>query len=76
MGWLPTVVSCAITAVGGFKLVRGELKLLTMILLAVGFVSLLSICFYVFFKKNSNKRKRLALIGLFAVTFLITLSSG
>ncbi|NES22776.1 MAG: 5'-methylthioadenosine/S-adenosylhomocysteine nucleosidase, partial [Symploca sp. SIO3E6] len=44
VGWLTTVASCAITAIGGFKLIRGELEQLTVILLGVGFVSLFSIC--------------------------------
>jgi len=52
VGWLPTVASFAITAVGGFKLIRGELELLTAILLAVGFVSLLSICLYIWLKRS------------------------
>ncbi|NET57562.1 MAG: tetratricopeptide repeat protein, partial [Symploca sp. SIO2E6] len=83
--------SCAITAVGGFKLIQGELELLTVILLAVGLVSLLSICLYVFFKQSQTnisgdrvssvkhyrqQTRRLALLGLFAVALLMVLSSA
>jgi len=83
------VASCAITAVGGLKLIRGELEQLTAILLAIGFVSLLSICLYVWFKQSriegsedtlvkhySQKARRLALVGLFAVALLMVLSGG
>ncbi|NEP14349.1 MAG: tetratricopeptide repeat protein [Symploca sp. SIO2C1] len=89
VGWLPTMASSAITAVGGFKLIQGELEPLTVILLAVGFVSLLSICLYVWFKRSringsgdtlvkhySKKTRRLALLGLFAVALLMVLSGG
>ncbi|NEQ68371.1 MAG: tetratricopeptide repeat protein [Symploca sp. SIO2D2] len=83
------MASCAITAVGGVKLIRGELEQLTAILLAVGFVNLLSICLYVWFKRSrigesrdtlvkhySQKTRRLALVGLFAVALLMVLSGG
>jgi len=89
LGWLSIVASCAITAVGGFKLIRGKLEPLTAILLAVGFVSLLSICLYIWFKQSqidgsgdrlvkrySQKMRQLALVGLFAVALLMVLSSG
>jgi len=89
LSWLTIVASFTITAVGGFKLIRGELEPLTAILLAVGFVSLLSICLYIWFKRSridgsedrlvkhySKKTRRLALLGLFAVTLLMALSSG
>ncbi|NEQ68927.1 MAG: tetratricopeptide repeat protein [Symploca sp. SIO2D2] len=89
VGWLLPVASCAIIAVGGFKLIQGELEQLTAILLAVGFVSLFSICLYVWLKENqidgsgnrvlpvkqySKKTRRLALVGLFAVALLMVLS--
>ncbi|NES21815.1 MAG: 5'-methylthioadenosine/S-adenosylhomocysteine nucleosidase, partial [Symploca sp. SIO3E6] len=91
VGWLPLVASCAITAIGEFKLIQGELEPLTVSLLAVGFVGLLFICLYVFFKQSktdgsedrvslvkrySQKTRRLALLGGFVVVFLLFVSGG
>jgi len=91
VGWLPLVASCAITAVGEFKLIRGELEPLTVSLLAVGFVGLLFICLYVFFKQSktdgsedrvslvkrySQKTRRLAFVGWFVIVFLLFVTAG
>ncbi|NEQ71547.1 MAG: tetratricopeptide repeat protein [Symploca sp. SIO2D2] len=91
VGWLPLVASCAITAVGEFKLIRGELQPLTVSLLAVGFVGLLFICLYVFFKQSktdgsedrvslvkrySQKTRRLAFVGWFIIVFLFFVTAG
>jgi len=89
LGWLPPVASCAITAVGGFKLIQGEIEQLTAILLAGGFVSLLSICLYIWLKGSringsvnsvpsvkqySKKTRKLAFVGLFVVALLMVVS--
>ncbi|NER20981.1 MAG: tetratricopeptide repeat protein [Symploca sp. SIO1C2] len=91
VGWLPLVASCVITAVGEFKLIRGELEPLTVSLLAVGFVGLLFICLYVFFKQSktdgsedrvslvkrySQKTRRLAFVGWFIIVFLLFVTAG
>jgi tetratricopeptide (TPR) repeat protein len=88
-GKIASFISFITTLFGFVQLVRGDLGLLTGILLTIGIGSLLLICGFIYFKKvtigesvgfptkrpaYSKTSRRLALAGLFSIPILVILS--